>query len=444
LIEMAVARSKLLKPLTSKIVDIEQKALVVGGGIAGIQAALDISAAGIPTYLVEKTKKLGGRLNQCGILSPSNEKASKILKEKLALLDSSNVHVFKDTEIENIEGYVGNFDVKIKSRGRKGKGHMIKIGVIVIAIGSEIYEPEGRFLFGKSPNIMTNVELEKLIAEKKIKTRGDYVFILCVGAREGEGNTGCSRYCCQVSIKQAIELLERGNKVTVLFRDIRTFGKGAEEMYRKACEIGVGFVRYSEDKQPKIKKNGKSIMVHDSLLQEDIVLDTDFVILVVPMSPPEDAELLQNMLKIPRGEDGFFLEQHPKLAPLKTNTEGIFLCGSAQGPKNLADTMAQASGAASQVLALLSNREIEVEAAVARVDDELCWGCGSCVDICEFGAPELISLAGDREVSQINEALCKGCGMCAVHCPSGAISPQHFTREQIISMIEAFGNGTTT
>jgi heterodisulfide reductase subunit A len=446
LIEMAVARSKLLKPLTSKIVEIDQKALVIGGGIAGIQAALDISEQDIPTFLIEKNANLGGRLNELNNLSPSDTKASELLKEKLVRLDSSGVQVFKNTDIVGIEGFVGNFEVKLRTKEKKGgkKDRTIKVGAIVIAIGYDIYEPKGKFSYGKYPNIITNFELERLLAEKKIKTgKQNYAFILCVGAREKEGNMGCSRYCCQVSIKQAIDLAEKENNVTLLYRDIRTFGKGAEEMYKKASELGVKFVRYSENKPPKISKKGKILSVYDTLLQEDLNLSPDYVILVVPMAPPQDAEMFQDMLKIPRGADGFFLEQHPKLAPLQTNTEGIFLCGAAQGPKNLADTIAQASGAASQAIALLSNRLSEVEAAIARVDDELCWGCGTCVDLCEFGAPQLISVGGEKLVSQINDALCKGCGMCAVYCPSGALSPQHFTREQILSMIEAFGGSSS-
>lgn len=441
LIEMAVARAALLRPLTKKSVNIDQKALVIGGGIAGMQAALDISKQGIPTYLVEKNTKLGGRLNDLGTLSPSYINASDLLKDKLAQLDSSKVEVFTATDVVDIEGFVGNFNVKLRKKGKKKKELTIKVGGIIIAIGSDTYEPKGRFSFGQRSNILTNIELEKEILKGTIKKKKDYSFIFCVGAREKEGNTGCFRYCCQVGIKQAIELVEKKNNVTIFYRDIRTFGKAAEEMYKKASELGVEFIRYSENKLPKIKKKGNALMVYDTLLQEDLTINSDYIVLVVPMAPPKDAQMFQEMLKIPRGHDGFFLEQHPKLAPLQTNTEGIFLCGTAQGPKNLADCIAQASGAASQTIALLSKDAIEVEAAVASVNDEICWGCGTCVELCEYGAPQLVS-EEDRQVSKINEALCKGCGLCAVHCPSNAISPQHFTRDQILCMIEAFGGNT--
>jgi heterodisulfide reductase subunit A len=246
-----------------------------------------------------------------------------------------------------------------------------------------------------------------------------------------------------VAIKQALELAENKCSVTVLYRDIRTFGKGAEEMYKKAALKGVDFIRYDEDRPPAIQKKGKFLAVYDTLLQEEIAIDCDNIVLVVPMAPPSDAEKFQDMLKIPRSEDGFFLEQHPKLAPLQTNTEGIFLCGCAQAPKNLSDTIAQASGAASQAIALLSRSTSEVEAAVAKVDENLCWGCGTCTEVCEFGAPGLTTVEEDISVSQINEALCKGCGTCAVLCPSGAITPLHFTRNQILSMIQAFGGGSS-
>ncbi|UCE74479.1 MAG: CoB--CoM heterodisulfide reductase iron-sulfur subunit A family protein [Methanomassiliicoccales archaeon] len=445
LLRMAVAKAQNLRPLSRKTVPIEQKALVVGGGIAGICAALDISNQGIPTILVEKQPKLGGRLNHIATLSPSNIKSSELLKKMLALLDSSKVQVHTNTEIENIEGFVGNFDVTLKSKAGKStkKKQQFKVGAIVIAIGSEEFGPGNRFSHKQYPNIITNYELEKQLAQKKIPFKNKKIaFILCVGAREREGNRGCSRYCCQVAIKQAIELAENKNSVTVFYRDIRTFGKGAEKMYKNAASKGVDFIRYDEGSPPKIQKKGKALLVYDTLLQENISIECDNVVLVVPMAPPSDAERFQDMLKIPRGEDGFFLEQHPKLAPLQTNTQGIFLCGCAQAPKNLQDTIAQASGAASQAIALLSRNTSEVEAAVAKVEENLCWGCGTCTEVCEFGAPGLTSLEEDKIVSQINEALCKGCGTCAVLCPSGAITPLHFTRSQILSMIQAFGGGS--
>jgi heterodisulfide reductase subunit A len=445
LLRMAAAKSQNLRPLTRKTVPIEQKALVIGGGIAGIYAALDISNQGIPTILVEKQPKLGGRLNEIATISPSNMESSEFLNKMMAQLDSSEVQVHKNCAIHGIEGFVGNFEVNLKSNDKKSskKNNKFKVGAIVMAIGAEEYDPEGRFSHKQYPNIITNYQLEKQMAQKKSPLKNKkVVFILCVGAREKEGNRGCSRYCCQVAIKQAMELAENKCSVTVLYRDIRTFGKGAEKMYKKAASLGVDFIRYDEEKIPKIQNKGKSIAVYDTLLQEDIAIDCDNVVLVVPMAPPSDAGRFQDMLKIPRGEDGFFLEQHPKLAPLQTNTEGIFLCGCAQAPKNLQDTIAQASGAASQAIALLSRNTSEVEAAVAKVDENLCWGCGTCTEICEFGAPNLTSVEEENAVSQINEALCKGCGTCAVLCPSGAITPLHFTRNQILSMIQAFGGGS--
>jgi heterodisulfide reductase subunit A len=441
LVEMAVARAGELIPLTPKIVEIDQKALVIGGGISGIQAALDISKQGIPTHLVEKEERLGGRLLELDVISPSDRTAKEILEEKMEELSSSKVMVHTNCEISDIDGFVGNFHVKLSENGESTS---IDVGSIVVAIGAEIKDPEKRYSYDKHDNVMTNIELEKLLADegtkKDLKSK-EFVYILCVGAREKEGNIACSRYCCHVGIKQALKLAKMGNSVTVLYRDIRTFGKNAEEMYREASEAGVKFVEFAEDRPPEIGDNGKSVSVYDALLEGELKLRSDFIVLGVPMIPPSDARKFQEMLKIPRGADGFFLELHPKLAPLQTNMEGVFLCGCAQGPKNLSDTLAQASGAASQAIGLLSNSKCEVEAAVAHVNSDLCWGCGTCIDICEFRAPQLVELSGDRQVSQVNEALCKGCGMCSVHCPSGALIPQHFTREQILSMIKAFGGG---
>jgi heterodisulfide reductase subunit A-like polyferredoxin len=448
LIEMAVARSSHLTPLTPKIVDITQSALVIGGGISGIQAALDISKQGILTYLVEKTGKCGGRLNELNTISPSFRKASDILDQKLSLLNSSNVKILTNTEIETIDGFVGNFEVNLRSnkKGGEKKGKGIKVGSIVVAIGSELLDPIGKFSHGKYPNIIMNFDLEKKMVKKEFSKKGqknEFAFILCVGAREKEGNTGCSRYCCTVSVKQAVELVKQGHGVTVLYRDIRTFGKGAEKMYKEASELGVKFIRYDEERPPRIENKGHQITIYDNLFQGEITLSPDHVVLAVPMTPSSDSERFQDILKIPRGTHGFFLEQHPKLAPLETNTDGIFLAGCSSGPKDVGDSLISASGAASKAIALLSNNQCEVEAAVAQVNDSICWGCGTCVDICEFQAPQLVSQEGERQVSQINEALCKGCGLCAVHCPSGAVSPQHSTREQILSMIEVFGGSAT-
>jgi heterodisulfide reductase subunit A len=447
LLEMAVARASKLQPLNRKTVKINQKAIVIGGGLAGIQAALDISKGGFPTYLVEKSSVLGGRLNELSVISPSNESSLKILKEKLSELKASDVMIHIDTDIAGIDGFVGNFQVNLKSHKKKGPSgeNTLDVGAMIIAIGSEIYEPIDHYSYGKFPNIITHMDLEKQMQNERSAKKNaseNYVFINCVGAREKEGYTGCSRYCCQVSIKQAIEQAKNGNSVTILHRDIRTFSKGAEDMYKEACSLGVRFIRYSEDRIPKIQKKGVFLTVYDTLLQEDLILESDKIVLVVPMVPPQDADIFQSILKIPRGPLGFFLEAHPKLAPLSTNTDGIFLAGCAQGPKNLEETLTQASGAASQTIALLSHSEREVEAAVAQVNSEMCWGCGTCIEVCEFNAPNLVSVEPERMVSQINEALCKGCGTCAVSCPSGAVSPQHFTREQILEMINAFGGRT--
>jgi heterodisulfide reductase subunit A len=415
----------------------EQSALVIGGGIAGIQAALDISEKGYPTYLIEKEDELGGRLRDLNILSPSSTKAQELLKEKLDLLKFSNVKVMTSTQIKNIDGFVGNFDVELEGREENN----LKVGIIALAIGAEVLKPNGYFYYGQQKGVVTNHELEGMLLNNEIEAgkKESFCFVLCVGAREKEGNTGCSRYCCENAINQAVELAEMGKDVAVFYRDIRTFTKGAEEMYRNACNLGVKFIRYSQERPPAFDGDKKTLKAFDTTLQENFEIPFDNLVLVVPMTPAEDAESFQAMLKVPRGLDGFFLEQHPKLAPLQSNTRGIFLCGTAQGPKNVSDTISQASGVAAQAITLLSKPSFEVEGAVALVDENVCWGCGKCVEVCEFGAPELVKTEGENQVSSINAALCKGCGVCAVSCPSGALLAQHFTRDQVLSMIEKFG-----
>jgi heterodisulfide reductase subunit A len=255
------------------------------------------------------------------------------------------------------------------------------------------------------------------------------------------GNPWCSRYCCQASVHQALELHGLGKSVTVLARDVRTFGRGAEESYQKARESGIDFIKFTEGSRPEIIERGgrMEVMIPEPLVGRTLGIPCDRVVLAAGMEPPGGAEDLRNLLKVPFSQDGFWMEQHPKLGPVRTNTEGIFLCGCASGPKTATDSLAQASGAAAGALASLAKDEIEVEATTASVNPDICWGCGTCVEICPFGAPELKGREGKEgeRVAVVNEALCKGCGMCASSCPSGAITARHFTREQLLEEIRS-------
>ena len=449
LLRMAVARAHYLQPLEALSTPITSSALVVGGGIAGMQCAIDLASQGFETHLIEHQPELGGRLNQLNNIAHFTPKPEQLINEKLKQLKKTGVKVHTNSKLTDIQGYVGNFTVTFEQANAKSIS--LKSGAIVLAIGSDLYDPKvhNDYGYGNQTNIITNLELEKKLKNNKLpKVHRNIVFIQCVGARESHkknGNPACSRYCCQTTLNQAVELQKRNANVTILHKGIRAFSKYAEELYFQASSLGVKFVQFPETRPPVVAKNGSTIKVLDVALNQYLILPTDLTVLTLAMSPnTRETERLQNWLKIPRSSDGFFLELHPKLGPVETNTTGIYLCGCAQGPKDIIDTLNQASGAAAKVAALLSKSELAVEPITACVDSRLCWGCGTCEDLCPFGAVR-VEESKDNEgarLSNVNSALCKGCGTCAANCPSGAMSVKHYSNLQISSMIKAFGEVT--
>ncbi|KPL04580.1 MAG: hypothetical protein AMJ73_04145 [candidate division Zixibacteria bacterium SM1_73] len=451
LLRMAVARAYHLEPLETRQVPMDSKILIIGGGIAGISAALDLAIKGEKVTLIEKSDQLGGRVKELGRLLNSELNGKELIKRKLDELKKRKVKIITKAKVKEVKGFVGNFEVTIEKppseKGKKPKKEVLKVGSIILAIGSDLYLPKDKFGYGKFPHVLTNMELEKLLAKesKELKIAGkkpkEVAFIQCVGSREKEGNQYCSRYCCQVAIKQAIELAKQGIHVTVFYRDIRTFDKGAEEAYREARGLGVVFLKYEEDVPPEVlgKDKATTITLSQPLSKTEFELPVDAVILSVGMVPKEeDFAELQNLLKIPRGLDGFFLERHSKLGPVETNTSGIFICGCAHSPKGIADSIFSAQGAAGKACILTSKDHIDLEPLVCQVvDQELCRACGICVKLCEFNAPQLVGRGDGVLVCEINEALCKGCGTCAAYCPTGAIGARHFTDEQIDVMVDS-------
>jgi heterodisulfide reductase subunit A len=262
-----------------------------------------------------------------------------------------------------------------------------------------------------------------------------------VGSRGSKGNPECSRYCCQAAIRQAIQLREKGVNVVVLHRDVRVYSRGAEEMYRRARGMGVTFLRYDPDDPPVVEGDGDraKVSLKSGPGGVNVELPADVVVLSLGMVPKKEATAsLAEILKVPVGSDGFLMERHPKFGPVETSTEGIFLAGCAQSPKDIGDSIAQASAVASKIGAVLARDTITLEPVTSVVNDRLCRSCGQCVDVCEFHAIEIQELPDGRRSAVVNEALCKGCGTCAVACPSGAISIRHFTSEMIETMIEAY------
>ena len=447
LLKMAVARAHRLEPLTARESPMNQSALVIGGGIAGIQAALDIDAQGYEVHLVEKSGSLGGRLRELHRLFPSGCDAKQVLDEKIDALKRSKVKVHTSTQVEEVGGFVGKFQAKTTA----GK---LNVGAIILAVGSELYTPEeGEYGFGKYTNVITSQDFEHLLNEsgEELKLNGKTLktvaFIQCVGSRDPEKNINCSRYCCPTTIKQAMELRERGLDVVVFYRDMRTVGHGAEEVYREARKKGVVFVRFELPDAPKVegKKYAESVKVYENLLGDYVRVGVDAVVLGVAMKPnTEEVARLKEMLKVPASEDGFMMERHPKLGPVETNTAGIFLAGCVQGPKDIPATLSQAEATAGKAMTLICRETIKIDPTTATVKEKLCRGCGTCAEICLFGAPKVVTRPDGTAVAEINEALCTGCGTCAAWCPTNAIVARHFTDEQINSMMDALFEETVT
>ncbi len=470
LLRMGVARARHLEPLQRGEAPMTRAALVVGGGIAGMQAASDLANQGFPVVLVEKSDSLGGRLAEPNLkyLYPNMRLATDVLKDQRAQLEQSGVRVLLNTDVSGITGFVGNFKATLK-RVTGGDGddeqptETIEIGAIVLAIGADLYDPADEYGYGRFGNVITSLDLERVFfdlephhdrrngngrpgkSKRKAKSPLDGVtsasFILCVGSRDPEGFTGCSRYCCPTAIKQAMQLCQAGIDTTIFYRDIRTVSTGAEEMYREARGMGVLFVRIPPGEKAEVggDKTAAAVRCHDELLGRRIEVPTNLVVLSVGMRPRQpDTGKFHEMLKTSVGLDGFFLERHPELAPVETVVEGVLIAGTAQGPKDIVDTVAQASAAAAKAAVFLAYDKVPLDPAVATVDEIKCRACNACVDICEFHAPELIEHDSMGLTARINASLCKGCGTCASWCPSGAIAARHYTDAQVNAMIDAF------
>jgi heterodisulfide reductase subunit A len=439
-IRMAVARSAQLEPLESQELKVNPSAVVIGGGLAGMRAATDLAAQGFPVTLIEKSESLGGRPKVLNRISPENCDAKALIDESMNRLKSSGATILTNTEVTGLEGFVGDFTLKTTNGD-------IKAGAIILAVGSDTYNPIGEYNYGMMSGVVTNLKLEEMLAQSAttLEIEGRPVqtvaFVQCVGSRDRNTNPGCSRYCCATTVKQALALRERGINVVVYYRDMRTFSHHAEELYRKARKAGVVFVRYNDDDKPEVLGNGHvtGIKAYTEAIGEEVEADADLVVLAVGLNPHKETYgQLKEMMKVPTGPDGFFMERHPKLGPVETNTEGIFVCGCAQGPKDLTDAVSQASGAAGKAATLLSHETVLLDPTTCTVDVELCRDCGTCVSICEYHAPGRTLVSPGTFAVMINEALCKGCGTCAAMCPTGAIRARHFTDLQIESMMKAF------
>jgi heterodisulfide reductase subunit A-like polyferredoxin len=444
LVRMAVAKAVLLDPLPTQMVEMNQKALVIGGGLAGMTAAKKISQAGYEVYLIEKESQLGGKARNIHYTLDGEDVQSHLEYLIKEVEKDPRIHLMTKTTIEKIDGFVGNFKTQIRNgNGFKELAH----GVIVVATGAEEYRPK-EFLYGKDARIITQKELEERIAltPDALKTLKDVVMIQCVGSRNGD-RPYCSRICCSEAIKNALKLkaMAPDLNVYILYRDIRTYGF-KEDYYEKAREEGALFIRYEPEREPRLETDGDGlgVVVYEPILRDDLLIRTDLLVLSPGIVPSYENETLSKMLKVPLNEDGFFLEAHMKLRPVDFATEGIFLAGLAHSPKSIDESISQANAAVSRALTYLSKTHLETIGTVSEVDEKKCIGCGLCESICPYKAIETLTkktIVGEKLVAQVNKTLCKGCGACVASCRSGSIDLKGFTTEEIVSQINqlAFG-----
>ncbi|MHA2121625.1 MAG: FAD-dependent oxidoreductase [Promethearchaeota archaeon] len=452
LLRMAVAKARLIKPQSEEKLQITPTGLVIGGGVSGMTAALNLADQGFKTYLVEKEDKLGGNLNNLNIIYPIQEEASIFLKEiTQRVSENKNIEVLLQSKIDSIMGYVGNYEVTISNAGKDPKD--LKIGTIIVATGAQEHKPNGIFQYNeKNNNVITQLELEQKLQKAEMSWLDNVkraTFILCTNARQKEGITYCSNVCCGTTIKNIniLKELKPELEIVVLYRDLQMAKKEFEEYYRNRRKDAM-FLRYDLDNLPEVKKKSQGnygIKVFDTNLQDDIAYDTDLIVLATPMVPADNLKELAKMLKVPLDRTGFFLEAHVKLRPLDFATDGVFLCGCAQWPKNIQDSISQASGAAGRASRFLSAKEISTSGLVAEVNPDKCIGCGECVEVCPYKAIDLIDETKEFEdisivvsKSNINSALCKGCGTCAGTCKVGAIMVKHYDYDQISAMIDSY------
>ncbi|GAB4306139.1 MAG: hypothetical protein Kow0069_02580 [Promethearchaeota archaeon] len=434
LVRMAVAQARELDPLKRVRMKVIKRALVVGGGIAGMNAALAFGDQGYETYLVEREDQLGGFARNIFITVEGRDVQGYLSKLIDKVMSHPHVRVFTGATIEAIDGYVGNFATRLV-HGPNGEEVTVDHGVVVVATGAEEYKPT-EFLYGQHPRVILQSDFERMLHRERSRIQGNetVVMIQCVGSRNEE-HPYCSRMCCQEAVKNSTVMkdLYPDANVVVLYRDMRTYG--FKELYfQEARSMGVLFLRFDPLKPPKVERGGddKLRVAFEAPKLGEVELSADWVVLSAGIVARGDNERLAKMLKVPLNDDHFFLEAHVKLRPVDFATEGVFLAGMAHAPKPIENSIAQALAAVSRACTLLSRDYIEAEGKISRVNKVRCVGCGLCVPVCAYNA---ISISDEDGKADINEALCKGCGACAANCRCSAIDVLGFTNEQLFNMI---------
>lgn len=467
-----VSYSEALEPID---IAVKNTALVIGAGISGMKAAIDMAKSGTEVFLIEKEYLVGGRITQKESLFPTNQSGKEIITALYHEMKRfSNITLFTGASLDKVSGSLGNFTVSVKVKQRdispiadpqaakvimdqyenaekndQEQTLSLLVGAVLVASGFNHYQPkEGEFGYQTIGNVITLPDLDALMANnpKQLVYEGKKVnsiaFIYCVGSRQTKGeNKYCSRQCCSATIHTSLQLKEKYKDIQTyhLYRDIRTYGK-QELLYEQSSKQGDLYFKYEEKEAPIVEKEGKStiIRVKDYLTsKKELEIEADLVVLVTGMVPREDAPHISELLKIPRGNDKFFNEIHPKLKPVETVIKGVYIGGTCQGPKNISESVQSSSSGASKIIALLKSGTISVDPIIARVNPDLCTWCGKCADVCDYTAIKEV-LFGEKHVAGVNKAVCTGCGICAPVCPVNAIEIAQYTDHEIESMIDGF------
>jgi heterodisulfide reductase subunit A len=440
IVRMSAARAARLEPLQEFELPVDKRALVVGGGLAGMTSALSLAEQGFEVYLVEKDQDLGGMARRIHYTLEGMDVQAYLGDLISRVYRHPSIHVSTDATITEASGYVGNFVTKVKSEGWVRDIHH---GITIIATGADEYKPT-EYLYGQDERVLTQLELEERIAKKeeRVIDSSSMVMIQCVGCRQEDRNY-CSRVCCDQAIKNALTLkqITPAMDITIIFRDMRTYGF-KEDYYREAASKDVRFIRYEADDKPAVEsaaEDGKPVLrvtATDPILGQKLVIDTDSVVLAAAVIPSTTSHGVSKLFKLPLNPDGFFQEAHVKLRPVDSAADGVFLCGIAHYPKHISETISQAYGAAGRAVTILTNDSVVASGAICEVNENACVSCGGCISVCTYDAIEFHETPRGKK-AKVNPILCKGDGLCNSRCPTAAISLKHFTNEEIFSQIDA-------
>ncbi len=440
LVRMSVARSSQLEPLKEFDLPVDKRAVVVGGGLAGMTSALGLARQGFEVSLLEKKPELGGMarrvrrtLEGMDIQAHLDEMIQKIYHHPL-------IHVFHDTTITEVSGYVGNFVTRLMSEGRHFELHH---GAVILATGADEYKPT-EYLYGRDERVVTQLELEDFLdkEDKRVMDSQSLVMIQCVGSRQ-EGRNYCSRVCCGQAVKNALRLkeLKPEMEIYILYRDMRTYGF-REDFYREAASKDVKFIRWEPEHGPQVEsveEDGRGLLrirVPDQVLGKELEIDADTLVLSAAVVPSASSKEMAKLFKVSLNPDGFLQEAHVKLRPVDFSAEGVFLCGINHYPKHVTETISQALGAAGRAASLLSHDTITASGSVCEVDEDECISCGACISACTYGAIEFYDTAKGKK-AKVNPVLCKGDGLCNAKCPTSAISLKHYTDDEVFYQIDS-------